>query len=53
MERVRSRRFYRLGAAVTGVLFAAFAVRLADWQLVHGEEYRAAAARAKISPPCR
>ena len=46
MERVRSRRFYRLGAAVTGVLFAAFAVRLADWQLVHGEEYRAAAARA-------
>ena len=33
MERVRSRRFYRLGAAVTGVLFAAFAVRLADWQL--------------------
>ena len=46
MSAALSRRFYRLGMAVTGVIFAAFAVRLADWQLVHGEEYREIAARA-------
>ena len=46
MNAALSRRFYRLGMAVTGVIFAAFAVRLADWQLVHGEEYREIAARA-------
>ena len=45
MNAAPSRRFYRLGMAVTAVIFAAFAVRLADWQLVHGEEYRAIASR--------
>ena len=46
MGSAHSRRVYRLCMTVTGVIFAVFAVRLADWQLIHGEEYRAAAARA-------
>ena len=31
---------------IMSLIFAAFAARLADWQLIHGEEYRRLAARA-------
>ena len=31
---------------IMSLLFPAFAARLADWQLIHGEEYRELAARA-------
>ena len=31
---------------IMSLLFPVFAARLADWQLVHGEEYRELAARA-------
>ena len=30
---------------IMSLLFPVFAARLADWQLVHGEEYRELAAR--------
>lgn len=39
-------KFFKITAAVTAAMFAVFAVRLADWQLVHGEEYRREAAQS-------
>ena len=46
MDDKHHRRICRLWVTLTVICFAAFALRLADWQLVHGKEYRAIAARA-------
>lgn len=40
------RKPYIICVVILSLIFAAFAVRLADWQLFHGAEYRAVAARA-------
>lgn len=41
MQRQQSQnRLYTVCAVVTLTVFAAFAARLADWQLIHGEEFR-------------
>ena len=47
MRRQRSqKKLYTVCAVVTLTVFAAFAARLADWQLIHGKEYREAARNA-------
>ena len=46
MTEKRSRRVFRLCIALTAVIFSMFALRLADWQLVRGEELRSEAERA-------
>ena len=47
MRRQRSqKKLYTVCAVVTLAVFAAFAARLADWQLIHGKEYRDAARNA-------
>lgn len=46
MRRQSQNRLYTVCVVVTLTVFAAFAARLADWQLIHGKEYREIAQNA-------
>ena len=49
MRRQSQSRLYTVCVVVTLTVFAAFAARLADWQLIHGKEYRELAQNAGSS----
>lgn len=45
-QKSHKKSVYTVCIAVTVIIFAIFAARLVDWQLVHGEEYKALARRS-------